>query len=103
ERVIVTVNKFQTEERVHLKTPKVDPEVEAKQIAKLKELRRRRDNRAWEESLKRVGESARRDENLVLPILDAVKNYATIGEICDTLREVWGEWQGKPTFMSRVY
>jgi methylmalonyl-CoA mutase N-terminal domain/subunit len=103
DRVVIGVNKFQSEERIPIKAFKVDPKVEAKQLAKLKELKRRRDNRAVTESLRRVGESAKKDENLVLPLLDAVKNYATIGEICDTLREVWGEWQGKPTFMSQVF
>ena len=47
--------------------------------------------------------AAQGDENLFIPLFKAVKNYSTIGEICDTLREVWGQWQGKPTFMSQVY
>ena len=103
DRIFIGVNKFQSEEKVPITAFKVDPEAEAKQLARLKELKNRRDNRAVTESLKRIGESAKKDENLVPPLLDAVKNYATIGEICDTLREVWGEWQGKPTFMSQVF
>lgn len=103
DRVIIGVNKFQSDERVPVPSFKVDPDVEARQLAKLKELKRRRDNRAVTQSLRRIEEGAKKDENLVWPILDAVKNYATIGEICDTLRQVWGEWQGKPTFMSQVF
>ena len=103
DRVFVGVNKFKSDEKVPITAFKVNPEVEARQLARLKALKSRRDNRAVTESLKRIGESAKKDENLVPPLLDAVKNYATIGEICDTLREVWGEWQGKPTFMSQVF
>jgi methylmalonyl-CoA mutase N-terminal domain/subunit len=95
DMVVVAVNKFQTEEMVPQKSFRVDSEVEAKQIAKLTELKRRRDNRAVMGSLGRVGEGARKGENLILPILDAVKNYSTIGEIVDVLREVWGTWKGK--------
>jgi len=103
ERVIVTVNKFQQQERVPQKDFKVDPAVEEKQVAKLKKLRTRRDQGAVGTSLAAIKAAAQKDENLFAPILKAVKNYATIGEICDALREVWGEWQGKPTFMSQVY
>jgi methylmalonyl-CoA mutase N-terminal domain/subunit len=49
------------------------------------------------ENLRNIAEKARKDENLVPHILDAIKNYATIGEICDTLRDVWGEWKAKPS------
>lgn len=103
ERVIVTVNKFPQQERVPLKDFKVDPAVEEKQLAKLKKLKMRRDPGAVEAGVTRIKAAAQTEENLFLPILAAVKNYATIGEICNALREVWGEWQGKPTFMSKIY
>jgi len=103
ERVIVTVNKFQQQERVPQKDFKVDPAVEEKQVAKLKRLRARRDPGAVKTSLAAIRAAAQGDENLFIPLFKAVKNYSTIGEICDTLREVWGQWQGKPTFMSQVY
>ena len=72
-------------------------EEEEKQCARLRDLKRRRDNREVTRRLKDVEAGARRGENLVLPILDAVKVYATVGEVCDTLREVWGEWQARPS------
>jgi methylmalonyl-CoA mutase N-terminal domain/subunit len=103
ERVIVTVNKFAQQGRIPQKDFKVDPAVEQKQVAKLKRLRMRRDQGAVKTSLAEIKAAAQGDENLFAPILKAVKNYATIGEICDALREVWGEWQGKPIFMSQVY
>jgi len=48
-------------------------------------------------SLLAIAEKARRNENTVPAILEAVKNYATIGEVCDTLRQVWGDWKAKPS------
>jgi len=103
ERVVVSVNKFQSQETVPIKAFKVDPEGEAKQIAKLKELKKRRDNRAVQESLKELQNVASKDENTVPAIINAVKNYATVGEICDTLRQVWGEWQATSIFLDHVY
>lgn len=97
ERVKVGVNMFQTGESIPIKAFKGNPEEEERQKARLKELKRRRDNRAVMENLRNIAEKARKDENLVLHILDAIKNYATIGEICDTLRDVWGEWKATPS------
>ena len=103
ERIIVGVNKFRLEEEVPIKAFRgSNPEEEAKQVARVKDLRRRRDNRAVTEKLRALTEAAKKDENLVLPILDAVKEYATIGEICDTLREIWGAWEARPTSMSKA-
>jgi methylmalonyl-CoA mutase N-terminal domain/subunit len=99
ERVIVTVNKFAEPNRIPQKVFKVDSAVEEKQLAKLKKLKMRRDKAAVEASVARVKAAAKTDENVFLPILAAVKNYATVGEICDALRDVWGEWQGKRTFL----
>jgi len=64
---------------------------------RLADLRRRRNNRAVTQSLRLISEKAKGDENLVPLILEALKNYATIGEICNTLREVWGDWKAKPS------
>jgi len=76
-----------------------DPEkraaAEEKQIAKLQRFKKERDNERVRATLKGVKETARdEDLNLVLPVLDAVKAYATVGEICNVFREVFGEWKG---------
>lgn len=99
KRVKVGVNKFQTEKVPTIKAFKGNPEEEGKQVARLKELKRRRDNRAVRRALRNLQEKARKDENLVLPILEAVKNYATVGEICDALRDLWGDWKAHPSLM----
>lgn len=100
KRVKVGVNKFQTKEEKTgsaIKAFKSDQSEEEKQIQRLKDLKRRRNNRAVQQGLKNVAEKARKGENTVPAILEAVKEYATVGEVCDTLREVWGEWKAKPS------
>ena len=96
EVVRVGLNKFQTEQE-HVGWPafRGNPEEEEKQKVRLKELRNRRDNRAVMQSLKDLKEEARKDSNMVVPLINCVKQYTTIGEILDTLREVWGEFHAK--------
>ncbi|NLY66519.1 MAG: methylmalonyl-CoA mutase family protein [Tissierellia bacterium] len=93
ERIVVGVNKFQIEEEDHKEILRVDPEVERLQREKLKALKEERDNKLVEEKLMILKEKASTDENLMPYILDAVKAYATLGEICDVLREVFGEYE----------
>ncbi len=71
---------------------KVDPELEQKQIAALKKVRATRNAKAVDDSLRRLKDTAQRGENIVEPVITAVENYATIGEISDVFREVWGEY-----------
>jgi methylmalonyl-CoA mutase, N-terminal domain len=100
KRIKVGVNKFKmagTEGATTIKAFKGKPEEEDRQVERLKELKRKRNNRAVAQSLKAIAEKARKNDNTVPAILEAVKNYATIGEICDTLREVWGNWTAKPS------
>ncbi len=98
ERVKVGVNKFQTTgEAISIKAFRGNPEEEEKQKARLAELRRKRNNRAVMQGLKNIADTAKGDGNLVFPILEALKDYATLGEICNTLREVWGDWKAKPS------
>ncbi|UCD34964.1 MAG: methylmalonyl-CoA mutase family protein [Nitrospiraceae bacterium] len=94
ERVIVGVNEFQIDE--HKKPPllRVDPEVENAQVRRLKELREKRDNEKVREALAKLSGCARNSSNLMPEILSAVKSYATLGEICQVLREVFGEYRG---------
>ncbi len=93
ERIVVGVNKFQIEEEGHKEILRVDPEVERLQRQKLQALKEERDNRLVEEKLMVLKEKASTDENLMPYILDAVKAYASLGEICGVLREVFGEYE----------
>ncbi len=92
-RVVVGVNKFQIEEKHHKDILRVDPEVEKLQKKKLEELKNSRNNEEVERVLKRLKDEAKGKVNLMPCILDAVKAYATLGEICNVLREVFGEYQ----------
>jgi len=93
ERIVVGVNRFQIEERPPKGLLKVDPAVRVSQIEKLKRLKEERDNENVKSSLAKLKKGAEGDDNLMPLIVDAVKAYATLGEICDTLREVFGEYQ----------
>ncbi|MCF6462276.1 acyl-CoA mutase large subunit family protein [Clostridium sp. Cult1] len=93
ERIVVGVNKFQIEEEHHKDILKVDPEVERLQREKLKTLKEERNNEEVENRLKELKNAANTSENLMPYILEAVKSYATLGEICGVLREVFGEYQ----------
>jgi methylmalonyl-CoA mutase N-terminal domain/subunit len=74
----------------------IDESAAEKQLAKLERLRASRDNDAVKRSLDALQAAARTTDNLMPPILDAVRAYATIGEMCDALREVWGEYEERP-------
>ncbi len=92
-RIIVGVNDFITQEPTSIKLLKMDVEGEKRHLARLKRLRKERDQRKTERSLERLRRGAEGDENLMPLILDAVKTYATLGEICGVLREVFGEYE----------
>lgn len=93
DRIVVGVNKFQIEESAPKGLLKVDPKVGELQKQKLVELRRTRDNVKVNAALEALKNSATGDDNLMPLILQAVKEYATLGEICGVLREVFGEYQ----------
>jgi methylmalonyl-CoA mutase N-terminal domain/subunit len=93
ERIIVGLNRFQTHEDKLTGLLKVDPEVGAKQVARLQELKNTRDNAAVQQSLAELKAAAAGTDNLMPPILKAVKALATLGEVCDTLRAVFGEYE----------
>ncbi len=98
EKIVVGVNKFQIEEERDFDILKIDEEIEKKQIEKLKKLKSRRDNVKVKKSLEEIKKVAKSDENLMFPILQAVRNYATLGEISDSLREVFGEYRDEIKF-----
>ena len=94
EQIVIGVNKFQTKgEEVNLEILKSDPEIEQQQIDKLKKNKNSRDIKLVQEKLKKVKEFAKTDANLMPYIIDAVKAYATTGEICNVLREVFGTYK----------
>lgn len=93
EQIVVGVNAFQTDQETQLKSIlKVDPSVEERQIAALSKLRKERDNNAVRESLKDLKQAAENGKNIVPYVFNAVSVYATLGEITDTLRDVFGEY-----------
>ncbi len=92
EQIIVGVNKFQAEEDTRIPTFKIDPALERSQIASLQAVRSNRDQVAVAVSLARLTEAAQGTANLMPLILDAASRYATVGEISDALRLVFGEY-----------
>jgi len=102
EVVIVGVNRFTGESELEVTTTRLvdhpyDPArreaAEAKQLAKLAEIKRVRDSRQVKRCLKEVRRVARTDDNIMPATIEAVKAYATVGEVCDVLREVFGEYE----------
>ena len=98
ERVVVGLNRFQVKGEEKIPLLKVAPEMEDKQKARLKELRQTRDNAAVSQTLAQLKTAAQGADNLMPPILSAVRTLATLGEICDTLREVFGEYEAPALF-----
>ncbi|MGE5577338.1 MAG: methylmalonyl-CoA mutase [Syntrophothermus sp.] len=98
EQVVVGVNKYVIDEPARIKLLKVDPEVQARQIRRLQQVRSQRDNGRVQAALRRLKEAATGDENVMPPILEAVKTYATLGEIIQVFREVFGEYRERAVF-----
>jgi methylmalonyl-CoA mutase N-terminal domain/subunit len=93
KRIIVGVNKFQIKEPPLKGLLKVDPQVREVQVERLARLRASRDQKRVEPSLKELKKMAQGSGNLMAPILDCVRAYCTLGEICDVLRGVFGEYE----------
>jgi methylmalonyl-CoA mutase N-terminal domain/subunit len=98
ERVVVGLNRFQVKGEGKIPLLKMAPETEDKQKARLKELRQTRDNAMVRQTLAQLKTAAQGADNLMPPILSAVRTLATLGEICDTLREVFGEYEAPALF-----
>ncbi len=92
DQVVVGVNRFQIEEELPKNILRVDPEVEAYQREKLARVRAERDQAAVDRALEALRRAAVEGANVMPPIFDAVKTYATLGEITDVLRDVYGEY-----------
>jgi methylmalonyl-CoA mutase, N-terminal domain len=99
ERVIVGVNRYEDPDEKEIELLAIDQALERKQIERVQALRARRDSAAVEQALARLKrDAAREDVNLMPAIVDASKSYATMGEMCDALREIWGVWRETPVF-----
>ena len=98
QRIIVGVNRYELEDEP-IEILKIDPALEGQQIERVQALRARRDSAKIEAGLARLKEgAAREDVNLMPALVDAARDYVTLGEMCDALREVWGVWRETPVF-----
>ncbi|AFM01881.1 methylmalonyl-CoA mutase family protein [Desulfitobacterium dehalogenans ATCC 51507] len=97
-RIIVGVNEFQIQENHEMELLKIDPEIERSQAQRVKELRAGRDNLHVMNTLDALKESAQGSDNLIPKIIDAVRAYATEGEIVAVLKEVFGEYKEQSVF-----
>jgi methylmalonyl-CoA mutase N-terminal domain/subunit len=98
KRVIVGVNKYQDAQNVEPKLNRIDPEIENRQVTRLKELKSNRDKSRVDQALSQLQKTAEQDENLMPHIINAVKSYSTLGEISSTLRTVFGRYEPKISF-----
>ncbi|WP_027363701.1 acyl-CoA mutase large subunit family protein [Desulfotruncus alcoholivorax] len=98
KKTVIGVNKFQLDTDKPKDLLKVDPEVGKRQEAKLAKLRSERDNEKVRSVLNQIKQVAQTSENLMPYFIEAVKSYATLGEICGVLREVYGEYQQQIVF-----
>lgn len=96
ERIIVGVNRFRPVEPLKIPILKIDETIERKQCARLKMFRENRDAKKVEVLLRKIEKTAEGNENLMPSIIDASKKHATLGEICKTLRTVFGSYREKP-------
>ncbi len=99
QRVVVGVNRYEAQEEAPIELLRVDPALEAKQIDRVRRTRAERDSAKVEAALTALKEGAAKDDvNLMPLIVDASREYVTMGEMCDALREVWGVWRETPVF-----
>jgi methylmalonyl-CoA mutase N-terminal domain/subunit len=89
----VGVNDFVAHQEHHIPTLRIDPAIELTQVERLKTLRAKRDNAKTTAALRELERRAKTSENLLPAILTAVEAYATVGEISDAMRHVYGEYQ----------
>jgi len=92
--VIVGVNKFLSDDKPRFQIHRPDPKVAEEMKQRVKRLREERDNQKVEQVLLELSRAAKAEENLVPFVIEAVKAYATMGEICSVFRKVFGEYKG---------
>ena len=98
ERKIVGVNAFRTDRDEPIPTLKIDDDLVHTQVERLNAVRRSRSQRDVQEKLRAIENACRGEKNLMHPVLDAVKAYCTLGEVCDVFRKVWGAYREKGMF-----
>ena len=99
ERVIVGVNRFRTEGEEEIPILRIDPDVERRQVERLRAFKARRDSALVERRIAELSEAASVDgRNLMPVIVAAVRDGVTLGEVCDAWRRVWGTWREQPVF-----
>ena len=92
-RVVVGVNRYQSEAQEPVETHQLDPELQRRQAERLERVRKTRDQGAVDAALKSLEEAARGDDNLLYPMKEALRSYATLGEVSDVLRGVFGIYE----------
>jgi methylmalonyl-CoA mutase N-terminal domain/subunit len=95
-RYMVNVNVYEPQDEQEMEIHRIDPEISERQLERLRELKERRDNALVERRLEELKEAARGEENTMYPILEAVRAYATVQEICDAMKEVFGSYRETP-------
>ena len=98
ERVYVGINKYTMEEAPPANLLKVDMKVGQAEAEKLRKMRAARDKKRWEKALENLRKVSEKNENVMSAVIEAVKAEATIGEICDVWREIYGEYKPKQSF-----
>ncbi|MUH45280.1 MAG: methylmalonyl-CoA mutase [Actinobacteria bacterium] len=98
ERIVVGMNKFTVDEHEHYEPLRVNPLIEQEQGARLVKLRAERDGAEVTRLLQLIRDTAKGDENLLYPMRDALRAKATVGEVSDALRDVWGQYQPADRF-----
>ena len=93
EQVVVGVNRFRLDEETPVPIQRIDETLERKQVERLRALRAKRDPGIWRDALTCIEDTARTGENLMPAIVNAVEHYATVGEISDAMRKVFGEYK----------
>jgi methylmalonyl-CoA mutase N-terminal domain/subunit len=93
EKIMVGVNKYVTDEQIPIPLLEIDDKVEEDQIARLNAVRRKRDNKAVKKSLEDIKNACKKGENVMPHCIEAVKNLASIQEVCDVYRELYGEYR----------
>jgi methylmalonyl-CoA mutase N-terminal domain/subunit len=96
KQYIVNINIHEPQEEADLEIHRIDEEVAENQVNRLKELKERRDNDQVQECLQAIKEAAEKDENTMYPTIEAVRAYATVQEICDAMKEVYGTYRETP-------
>jgi methylmalonyl-CoA mutase N-terminal domain/subunit len=94
KKIIVGVNQFQSTHNVEIPILRIDESIRLHQIEKLKQLKLKRDQKNVDNCLQNIKEAAKNNTNIMPPVIEAVENFCTLGEIADTLRSVFGEFQG---------